>query len=424
MASVQEQLDVLLSGITHVHSREELAAKLRKDKPLRIKLGFDPTSPHLHLGHALVLDKIRQFQDFGHTAVIIIGDYTARIGDPTGRSKTRPALDPEAIRANAETYKEQVFKILKKDQTEIRYNSEWFDKFTYADVLKLNSQISVAQLLEREDFKKRFNEGVSITLTEFQYPLMQGYDSVMVQSDVELGGNDQLFNNLVGRDLQKSAGQEPQVVIVMPILVGTDGVHKMSKSLHNDIGILESPSEMFGKTMSVSDETMLVWYSMLSSYHDLEAPAESQEMSEEADKTIKKFLEQMDKGFLSTKQVLEVAHPMFLKKKLARAIIARYHGPEAAAAAQADFEAKFSKKDLSTAEMPEFTLSQNPQNIIKLLLEIKAAPTSSEARRLLQQGAVKLDGEKVTTDPKSDITIRSGQVIQCGKKFFARLKVA
>lgn len=390
MSSPEEQLSALLAGTNHVHSREELLAKLKKGKPLRVKLGFDPTSPHLHLGHALVLDKIRQFQDFGHTAVIIIGDYTARIGDPTGRSKTRPALDPSDIKKNADTYTEQVFKILKKDQTEIRFNSEWFDKFTYADVLKLNSQISVAQLLEREDFKKRFNEGVSITLTEFQYPLMQGYDSVMVQSDVELGGNDQLFNNLVGRDLQKSAGQEPQVVIVMPILVGIDGSHKMSKSLNNAVGIDEPANEIFGKTLSISDETMKEWREMLGPFYNLPSTTPD--------------------------------HPMVAKKELGHAIVARYHGKDAADAAQADFEAKFSKKDLSTAEMPEITVT-SPTDPIKLVLEVKAAPSSSEARRLITQGAVKLDGEKVT-DLKASLTIKPGQVLQCGKKFFARLKVS
>ncbi|MFH1066484.1 MAG: tyrosine--tRNA ligase, partial [bacterium] len=239
MPSVPKQLEVLTRGVNQIHSLPELEAKLKTGRPLRVKLGFDPSSPHLHIGHALVLDKIAEFQKFGHTAVIIIGDYTARIGDPTGRSQTRPALDAEEIEANAKTYTSQVFTILDSTRTEVRFNSEWFDEFTYADVLQLNGRMSVAQLLEREDFKKRYTAGHSITLTEFQYPLMQGYDSVMVKADVELGGNDQLFNNLVGRDLQREAGQEPQVVMVMPILVGTDGKQKMSKSFNNAVGILD-----------------------------------------------------------------------------------------------------------------------------------------------------------------------------------------
>jgi len=387
--SPDQQLELLTQGTNQVHSRDELRAKLASGRTLRIKLGFDPSSPDLHLGHALVLDKVRQFQDLGHTAVIIVGDTTASIGDPTGRSKTRPPLDRETITANAKTYTDQVFRILDPARTEIRRNSEWFDRFTYADVLKLNAQISVARLLERDDFQKRYREGISITLTEFQYPLMQGWDSVMVKSDVELGGNDQLFNNLVGRDLQRSQGQEAQAVIIMPILTGTDGVEKMSKSLGNTVGLTDAPGDMFGKVMSISDETMANWWTLLGPAYALPDPAPD--------------------------------HPMERKKQLAAAVVRRYHGAEAAAAARADFEQKFSKKDLSTADIPDFQPSTSPIWIVKLLQDCGAVTSGGEARRLIAQGGVKLDGERVSDD-KAQISITDGMILQSGKKFFRRLK--
>lgn len=383
----EQQLELLCQGVETIHSKPELLKKLQTGRPLRIKLGFDPTSPDLHLGHAVVLQKIRQFQDLGHTAVILVGDYTARIGDPTGRSKTRVPLDPAQINANAKTYTDQVFKILIPAQTEIRRNSEWFDKFSYADVLKLNGRITVAQLLAREDFRKRFEADQAISLTEFQYPLMQGHDSVEVKADVELGGNDQLFNNLVGRDQQKDAGQEPQVVMVLPILEGTDGVEKMSKSLGNYIGISEAPTEIFGKAMSISDELMGRWYPVL----------------------VGKTLD-------------PATHPMEAKKYLATSIVARYHGKDAGTAARADFEQKFSKKDLSTADMPEIAVSASPIWIVKLLQETGAVASGGEARRLIAQGGVKLSGERVADD-KAQITVTNGMILQSGKKFFARLKV-
>ncbi|MDR1191545.1 MAG: tyrosine--tRNA ligase [Verrucomicrobiales bacterium] len=388
--TIPEQVELLAANVNQLHSRAELAEKLKSGRQLRVKLGFDPTSPDLHLGHVVVLDKIRQFQDLGHLAVIVVGDYTARVGDPTGRSKTRPPLAPEKIAENARTYTEQVFKVLRREQTEIRYNGEWFGQLTYADVLRLNSMVSVAQLLEREDFKKRYTEGAAISLMEFQYPLMQGYDSVMLNSDAELGGNDQLFNNLVGRDLQKAYGQEPQIVIVMPILTGLDGVHKMSKSLGNSIGITEPPAEMFGKAMSVSDATMLNWRWLLGANYGLPAAAPE--------------------------------HPMEAKKQLAAAIVRRFHGAAAADSARADFELKFSKKDLRTADLAEFTVSENPIWLVKLLQELKAVASGGDARRLIQQGGVKLNGEKLT-DPKAHLTVSGGEVLQAGKKFFARLKI-
>ena len=380
----------LLSGCTHVHTKEEFAKKLASGRPLRIKLGFDPSAPDLHLGHALVLAKVREFQEAGHLAVIIVGDYTARVGDPTGRSKTRPALEPEVIEKNAKTYTDQVFKIIDPKKTEIRRNGEWLGKLTCADLLRLNGQVNVARMLERDDFSKRHKEGVAISLAEFQYPVLQGYDSVAVKSDVELGGNDQLFNNLVGRDLQRQAGQEPQVVIVTALLTGTDGKQKMSKSLGNHIGITEPPGEIFGKVMSITDETCAVWRDLLGSFLGLpkEVPA----------------------------------HPMEAKKELAAGVVGRFHGVEAATAARADFDAKFSKKDLSSAEMPSFRPSAAKLSVAKLVQETGAVPSNSEARRLITQGGIKLESEKLT-DPKAEISLSAGQILQVGKKTFFRIQL-
>ena len=381
--------EALLSGLTHIHTKEEFAKKLASGRPLRVKLGFDPSAPDLHLGHALVLAKVRQFQDAGHLAVIIVGDYTARVGDPTGRSKTRPALEPEVIEKNAKTYTDQVFKIIDPKRTEIRHNGEWLGKLTCADLLRLNGQVNVARMLERDDFSKRHKEGVAISLAEFQYPVLQGYDSVAVKSDVELGGNDQLFNNLVGRDLQRQAGQEPQVVLVTALLTGTDGKQKMSKSLGNHIGITEAPGEMFGKVMSVTDETCAVWRDLLGSFLGLPREVPS--------------------------------HPMEAKKELAAGVIRRFHGDGAATAARADFEAKFSKKDLATAEMPDFRPSASKLSVAKLVQETGTVPSNSEARRLITQGGIKLGGEKLS-DPKAEISLSAGQILQIGKKTFFRIQ--
>jgi tyrosyl-tRNA synthetase len=382
--------DALLSGLTHIHTKEEFAKKLASGRPLRVKLGFDPSAPDLHLGHALVLAKVRQFQEAGHLAVIIVGDYTARVGDPTGRSKTRPALEPEVIEQNAKTYTDQVFQIIDQKKTEVRRNGEWLAKLTCADLLRLNGQVNVARMLERDDFSKRHKEGVAISLAEFQYPVLQGYDSVAVKSDVELGGNDQLFNNLVGRDLQRQAGQEPQVVLVTALLTGTDGKQKMSKSLGNHIGITEAPGEMFGKVMSVTDETCAVWRDLLGSFLGLPHEVPS--------------------------------HPMEAKKELAAGVVRRFHGEAAATAARADFDAKFSKKDLSSAEMPSFRPSAANLSVAKLVQETGAVPSNSEARRLITQGGVKLGGEKLS-DPKAEIALTAGQILQVGKKTFFRIQL-
>lgn len=379
--SPEQQLEFLAAGAERLVSPEELLHKLRHGRPLRVKLGFDPSSPDLHLGHLVVLDKVRAFQDLGHTAVIIIGDYTARIGDPTGRSKTRQPLDPDQVSANAKTYTDQVFKVLLPERTEIRRNGEWFDNFSYADVLRLNAEMTVARLLERDDFRKRYAEGAPITLTEFQYPLMQGHDSVMVRADVELGGSDQLFNNLVGRDLQRAAGQEPQVVMVLPILVGLDGIQKMSKSLGNYVGITESATEMFGKTMSVSDELMAQWLRIV--------------LRREPDPS---------------------QHPMEAKKALARDLAARFHGREAAQAAQDAWERQFSQRQ-APEEMPEFALGEG-KRLWELLRESGLAPSGAEARRLVQQGAVSLDGRRLSDE---NALVREPGILKCGKRKFLRL---
>jgi tyrosyl-tRNA synthetase len=317
MKNADEQLNLLAQGCETVVTREELKKKLEQKRPLRVKLGLDPTAPDLHLGHSVVLRKLRQFQDLGHKAMLIIGDYTALIGDPTGQNKTRPMLSEGDIERNAKTYFEQAGKILDAapDKLEIRRNGEWFAKMSFADVLRLASQMSVARMLERDTFEKRFEADITIGIHEFLYPLMQGHDSVMIRSDVELGA-DQLFNNLVGRDLQRDAGQEPQIVMILPILEGLDGVEKMSKSKGNYIGITESPKDMFGKTMSIGDDLMWKWYTLLF----FKTPAEIAE--------------------------LKKGHPMEAKKALAHAIVTQYHGAAAADHAREDFEKQFSKKEL------------------------------------------------------------------------------
>ncbi len=381
IVSPEKQLENLAAGAERLVSSEELLAKLRLGRPLRVKLGFDPSSPDLHLGHLVVLDKVREFQDLGHTAVIIIGDYTARIGDPTGRSKTRQPLDPDQVAANAKTYTDQVFRVLLPERTEIRRNGEWFDGFSYADVLRLNAEMTVARLLERDDFRKRYAEGAPITLTEFQYPLMQGHDSVMVRSDVELGGSDQLFNNLVGRDLQRAAGQEPQVVMVLPILPGLDGVQKMSKSLGNYIGLTEGPDAIFGKAMSISDALMAQWFPIL-----LRRPLDP------------------------------AIHPMEAKKALGHALVARFHGGPAAGAAQAAWERQFSQ-GRAPDSMPDCPIGAG-KKLWELLRDSGLAPSGAEARRLVRQGAVSLDGQRLSDE--NEIVTRAG-VLKCGKRKFLRL---
>ena len=382
MKSPQEQIELLEKGSESLVTREEFLKKLEKNQPLRVKLGADPTAPDLHLGHSVVLRKMRQFQDLGHKAIFIIGDYTTLIGDPTGQNKTRPLLTPEQIKHNAETYFQQAGKILDMapDKLEIHYNSEWLAKMSFADVIRLASKMSVARMLERDTFEKRYKAGEPISVHEFLYPLMQGHDSVMIKADVELGGTDQLFNNLVGRGLQKDAGQESQCVLIMPILEGLDGVEKMSKSKGNYIGLNDAPGDMFGKAMSISDELMGRWYQLL--FNDQPA-----------------------------------GHPMEAKKNLARRIVEQYHGAAAGPLAVAEFEKRFSKKDYSDA----VELSA-PTGIwiVELVEKTGQFKSRSDIRRLIQQGGVTLDGEKITDD-NARVTIRTGQILKAGKLVVVKL---
>jgi tyrosyl-tRNA synthetase len=389
MKSPAEQLQLLTRGTARVLSEGELLKKLERGVPLRAKLGVDPTSPDLHLGHSVVLEKLRQFQELGHQAVLIIGDFTAQIGDPTGRSKTRPPLSREEILANAQTYTEQAFRILDRAKTEVVFNGEWFNKMSFSEVIQLNARVTMQQMLQREDFKNRIANDQEVRLHEIQYPIVQGWDSVVVRADVELGGTDQLFNILVGRDLQKTEGMEPQVVMCLPILEGLDGVQKMSKSLHNYVGISEAPGEMFGKLMSISDELM-ARYSVL----------------------------------LLGQEIDPLVHPMESKKSLAAALVARYHSDAEAAAARENWDAMFSRKDLASIELPEFRVGER-RDLLGVVGEayetIFSEPKSgSDVRRLIQQGSVQLDSEKLT-DPKAEPVWTAGQVLKLDKKRSVRI---
>ena len=385
MKSATEQLSLLEQGIEQLYTRDDLQKKLACGRQLRVKLGADPTAPDLHLGHSVVLRKMRQFQDLGHKAIFIIGDYTALIGDPTGQNKTRPILSLEQIDRNAKTYFEQAGKILdtSPERLEIHRNSEWLGKMTLADTLRLSAHMTAAQMLQRRDFKERFQADVDIAVSEFMYPLMQGYDSVCIKADIELGGTDQLFNNLVGRDLQKDFGQEQQVVMVLPILEGLDGTEKMSKSKGNYIGLTEKPDDMFGKTMSVSDELMARWYKLLFNAQP-------------------------------------TGHPMTAKKELARRIVAQYHGEAAGQQALADFEKRFSKKDYSAAGNLDVPAEMW---IVELVEKTGQFKSRSDIRRLIQAGGVSLDGAKITDD-KTRVALKTGQVLKAGKLVVARLNVS
>jgi tyrosyl-tRNA synthetase len=394
MKTADEQLNLLVQGCETVVTREELKKKLEQHRPLRVKLGCDPTAPDLHLGHGVVLRKLRQFQDLGHKAVLIIGDYTALVGDPTGQNKTRPMLHEADIERNAKTYFEQAGKILDAapDKLEIRRNSEWLGKLNLAEILKLSAQMTAAQMLQRRDFKERFKQDIDISLSEFLYPLMQGYDSVVVRADVELGGTDQLFNNMVGRELQKDAKQESQVVMVLPLLEGLDGTDKMSKSKGNYIGISDTPKDMFGKTMSIGDDLMWRWYALLLG----KTPAEITD--------------------------LKRGHPMEAKKALAHAIVAQYHGAEAADHAREDFEKQFSKKEL--AEIAELlSVPAGEIWIVELVEKTGKFKSRGDIRRVIQQGGVTLDGQKITDD-KVRVTVRGDQILKAGKLVVVKLAVA
>ncbi|WP_333843123.1 tyrosine--tRNA ligase [Pelomicrobium sp.] len=383
-------------GCEELISEDELARKLARGRPLRVKAGFDPTAPDLHLGHTVLLNKLRQFQDLGHTALFLIGDFTGMIGDPSGKNATRPPLTREEIEANARTYAEQVFKILKPEQTEVVFNSTWMDRLTAADMIRLAATYTVARMLERDDFAKRYRSHQPIAIHEFLYPLVQGYDSVALKADVELGGTDQKFNLLMGRELQKHYGQEPQVILTMPLLEGLDGVNKMSKSLGNYVGINEPPQEIFGKLMSVSDE--LMWrYIELLSFQPLE--------------TLRRWKEEVAQG----------RNPRDVKVEFAREIVARFHGAEAAARAHAEFEARFREGALPET-LPEVSLEAGSEGlpIAQLLKRAGLTASTSEALRVIGQGGVRLNGMRVTD---AQLRLHRGETVvaQVGKRKFARV---
>jgi tyrosyl-tRNA synthetase len=394
--TIDEQISYLKKGAVDVIREEDLRAKLEKSaktgKPLRVKLGADPTSPDIHLGHTVVARKLKAFQDLGHTAIYLIGDFTAMIGDPTGRNTARPPLSREQVEANAATYKEQIFKILDPEKTEIRYNSEWMGKFGAADFIRLASRTTVKQILERDDFEKRLNENRPISLHELLYPLVQGYDSVALNADVELGGTDQKFNLLSGRNLQREYDQEPQVIITTPLLEGLDGIEKMSKSTGNYIGIDEPPGEMFGKVMSISDEMMWKYYELLT---DL-SPAALEEIKASDE------------------------NPRDLKVKLAKFIIKDFHSQQAATEAEEDFIARFVKKEIPD-EIEEKTVAGTKWNLAELLAETNLAASKGEAKRLIEQGGVKINGEKVL-NAKAEINLKEEVLIQVGKRKFLKVK--
>jgi tyrosyl-tRNA synthetase len=363
----EEQLSALRRGVADIFPEDELVARLRTGQPLRVKLGVDPTAPDIHLGHTIPLFKLRQFQALGHQAVLIIGDFTALIGDPSGRSATRPVLSRAEVEENARTYLDQVFKILDRQRTEVHRNAEWLSGLSLEDVVRLTAKMTVARMLEREDFKRRHGAGTPIGLHEFLYPLLQGHDSVAVGADVEIGGTDQTFNLLVGRDLQRDAGRPGQVAMVLPLLEGTDGVQKMSKSLGNHIGISEPPEEMYGKLMSISDTSMRRYYELLS--------AEGPERL----------------GAVGTGEM----HPMEAKKALAAELVARFHGQDAADAAARFFEERFQKRTAHRPKTVRLSTTGEEIWICQLIKDVGFAPSTSEARRLVAQGAVKVDGRPV-----------------------------
>ncbi len=398
MVTALEALEQIKRGVEELLLEDELRERLATGKPLRIKAGFDPTAPDLHIGHTVLLNKLKQFQDLGHHILFLIGDFTGMIGDPTGKSATRQPLSQEQVTENARTYQAQIYKILDPEKTEICFNSHWMEQVNAAQMIKLAASHTVARMLERDDFYKRYGSGQPIAIHEFLYPLIQGYDSVVLKADLELGGTDQKFNLLVGRELQKQAGQAPQVVLTMPILEGTDGVRKMSKSLNNYVGIAETPGEMFGKLMSISDDLMWRYLELLS----------FRPMSE-----IETWQREVEQGL----------NPRDVKIKLAMEIVERFHSPQAAEQARAEFIARFQKGALPE-DMPEITLKaeQDGLPIANLLRGAGLTASTSEALRMIQQGAVKIDGEKVS-DRHLQIPVGSRQVYQVGKRRFARVRV-
>ena len=400
MVSAQEQVRQIKHGVADLINEQDLVKKIEKsikeNKPLVVKLGLDPTAPDIHLGHTVPLRKLRLFQEFGHQVVIVIGGFTARIGDPTGKSVTRPPLTKEEVLKNAETYKTQIFKVLDPEKTIVRDNSEWLESMNFADVLRLASSYTVARMMERDDFSKRFKEGRPIGVHEFMYPLMQGHDSVALHADVEFGGTDQTFNLLMGRHLQELEGQEPQVVITMPLLEGLDGVQKMSKSLGNYIGIDEEPKEMYGKAMSIPDELMMRYFMLVT-----DMPIEEQEDMEK----------RLESGEL---------HPRDAKMQLARTIVRLYHGEEVALEAEEEFKRVFQQRAMPT-DIPEYAMDAPTEPIFVPQFCTDAGLTASngEARRSIKAGAFKVNGEKYTEE---NLKLEDGMIIQVGKRKFVKIK--
>lgn len=399
--SVNEQMDLIKRGAVEIIPEEELIQKLEKSikegKPLNIKLGCDPSRPDLHIGHSVVLKKLEHFQSLGHLAILIVGDFTGMIGDPSERSATRPSLTLEETRINGESYFNQATKILDKDKTKMVYNSEWLSKMNFEEVIKLSSKYTVARMIERDDFTKRFKAGEPISVHEFLYPLAQAMDSVSIKSDVELGGTDQKFNLLVGRDIQREYGMEPQCILTMPLIVGTDGVEKMSKSYDNYIGISESPKEIYGKTLSIPDSLIYIYFELAS---DLSSDE------------LKKIREQLDNPNVN---------PRNIKRHLARTFVRIYHSEQAAKDAEAEFDKIFIKKEVPD-DVQEFTLDMNQINIIDLILLVKFAPSKGEAKRLISQGGVSINSKKIT-DFNELLKIEDGTVLKVGKRKFIKLKV-
>lgn len=406
MINIDEQIRIISKGSTEIIDKDELRQKLIKagesNRQLIVKLGLDPTAPDIHLGHTVVLRKARQIQDLGHKVIIIIGDFTGMIGDPSGKSKTRKALTREEVLINAETYKKQIFKVLDMDKTEVRFNSEWLSKLDFKEVIELASKYTVTRMLEREDFKNRFKAQQSIAIHEFMYPLMQGYDSIAIKADIELGGTDQRFNILMGRTLQKEYSEEKQIAIFMPLLEGTDGILKMSKSLGNYIGIDETCNDMYSKVMSIPDELIIKYYDLVTDIH----PDDIEEITK-----------QLDSGKIN---------PRDIKMKLSKEIVKLYHGKVAAGESEEYFKTVFQNKDIPS-DIKEIEIiknsSINDQNILfKVISDMNFAKSNKEIRRLLEQGAVRINGQKISNDNVLDL--KDGDVIQCGKRNFVKIIIS
>jgi tyrosyl-tRNA synthetase len=398
--SLNEQMDIIKRGVVEIIPEDELVKKIEKSlktsKPLNIKLGCDPSRPDLHIGHSVVIRKLAQFQELGHQAILIIGDFTGMIGDPSGRNATRPALTLEATRINGNSYFEQASKILNKEKTKIVYNSEWLGKMSFEAVIKLASKYTVARMIERDDFTKRFKAGEPISVHEFLYPLAQAMDSVAIESDVELGGTDQKFNLLVGRDIQREYGIDPQVILTMPLLVGIDGVEKMSKSYDNYIGISDEPSQIFGRTLSIPDNLIYQYFELATNVSNQKLAAVKSQLADGS------------------------SNPRDIKRELARTIVTMYHNKEAAEIAQQEFDNIFINKGLPD-EIEKFNIGDKKEiNILDLIILVNFAPSKGEARRLLTQGGVSIDGEKIS-DVQSSISVKTGMILKVGKRKFIKL---